>query len=117
MTLDFENGPATRHLLEDLRKRIERESYWCEDCQQELPKDEQFLQSVGELHADHEVVRITVIEGWLASEIDSAIECPYCKGYPTAEESQSHQESECTCPKPCGAGGCPKECQSTERGD
>jgi len=43
---------------------------------------------------------------WTCEE--QAHECSYCKGYPTPEESQSHQESECTCPKPCGAGGCPK---------
>ena len=73
MTLDVEEGPATRHLLQDLRKRVERESYWCEDCQHEIPKIEQYKPEGNIDHSDHEVVRITVMEGWLASEIGEAL--------------------------------------------
>ena len=59
---------AERTALSEIRKRIERESYWCEDCQHEIPKGADYLD---DLHADHEVVRITIIEGWLATEIDA----------------------------------------------
>ena len=59
---------AGRTALAEIRKRIERESYWCEDCQHEIPKGADYLD---DLHADHEVVRITIIEGWLATEIDA----------------------------------------------
>ncbi len=39
-------------------------------------------------------------------------ECTYCKGYPTLEEAQRHENDECTCTgNGCGAGGC----KQTER--
>ena len=59
---------AERTAFAEIRKRVERESYWCEDCQHEIPKGADYLD---DFHADHEVVRITVIEGWLATEIDA----------------------------------------------
>ena len=59
---------AERTAFAEIRKRVERESYWCEDRQHEIPKGADYLD---DLHADHEVVRITVIEGWLATEIDA----------------------------------------------
>ena len=57
--------------LDELSKHVERECYWCEDCQLEVARGAN--QYSTDLHADHEVVRITVIEGWLATEIDSAL--------------------------------------------
>ena len=37
-------------------------------------------------------------------------ECPYCRGYPTAEEFEKHKPSECICQgQGCGAGGCPRK--------
>ena len=46
-----------------MRKTLERECYWCEDCQREIPLKEQW-NPLGEEHADHEVVKITVFGGW-----------------------------------------------------
>ena len=61
------SAPSTE--LEELRKRIERESYWCEDCQLEIAKREAFV-VINQHHFYHEVVKITILAGWPLSEID-----------------------------------------------
>ena len=63
---------AEKTALAEIRKRIERESYWCEDCQHEIPKrTAEGADYMDDFHADHEVVRITVIEVLFATEIDA----------------------------------------------
>lgn len=34
--------------------------------------------------------------------------CTHCRGWPTIQEAELHVKDACTCPVPCGAGGCPK---------
>lgn len=81
---------AERTAIAEIRKRIERESYWCEDCQHEIIKrTAEGADYMDDFHPDHEVVRITVIEGWLATEIDAQ---ELAQPKPTASKAASEQE-------------------------
>ena len=53
--------------IDELRGAVERESYWCEDCQKEIPK--KYYPDESGFHEDHEVVPITVIAGWRQAEL------------------------------------------------
>lgn len=52
----------------------------------------------------------------LQRKVQETQPCPYCRGYATAEESESHKPEECTCgyKLPCGAGGCPRAAELLE---
>ena len=56
-----------RERAEAIRGAVERESYWCEDCQKEIPK--KYHPDESGFHEDHEVVPITVIAGWRQAEL------------------------------------------------
>lgn len=63
--LEKSDSPALKERLDEIRGAVERESYWCEDCQLEYPK-KGFEPS---MHSEHEVVPITVIAGWRQKEL------------------------------------------------
>ena len=59
--------------IDEWRGCIEREWYWCEDCQREVTKAEAGNPEE-DVHLDHEVVAITVVAGHIGREMRDQIE-------------------------------------------
>ena len=69
--LEAQSLEGLREKINEIRSAVERESYWCEDCQKEIPR--KYYPDESGFHEDHEVVPITIIAGWRQAELSKII--------------------------------------------